>query len=466
MAIFAGEMFSRVATLLMALIVARRFGPASLGQYGFAVALASVLLIIPDFGLHLLTTRTLANEPERLRRTFWTLHWLKLTLVVTVAAFTALFGESFVQDSGRRCLLFVLAARALFQTFSQAYMAIFKAFERMHYIAMQQLVNSSLTIACAGIALAVRASLPVVVGCLLVGEVGEAWLGWQIVHRRFAPGSIYGWDSAYLREMMVAAAPIGITAILQALNLRLDVLTLGVFATNAELGRFQAAAWFLVGTYLCTSLLMSVIFPKLCRLLRNPTSKASAYLESLLKHGTLLVTLASLATWFGAPHILRWSYGTKLSDAMGLLRILAPALPFMFMNTTLFYVFVAAQRRTVYLGTLGLGVGLGAALGLFLARRYGASGAALADLIREFFVAAVFLCHLKREHLAPSTGLGFLKVCAAAACLTLLLGAIAGHIGSWLEWSATWNVLMLAGTLIFVGFPRRQELFLLVDENG
>lgn len=37
------------------------------------MAVASVLLIVPDFGLHLLMTRDLVVEPKRLRRSFWSL---------------------------------------------------------------------------------------------------------------------------------------------------------------------------------------------------------------------------------------------------------------------------------------------------------------------------------------------------------------------------------------------------------
>lgn len=464
-AVFGGEALSRLTTFLMALIVAHRFGAEALGQYGYALALASVLLMVPDFGLHILTTRDLATEPQRLRRVFWSLHWLKLVLVGGVAAFTLLFGEGAVQDDGRRFLLYVLVARGLLQTFSLAYMAVFKAFERMHFIALQQFASGSLALVAAGGALALRANLIVVVSCLAIGEAAATYLGWCVVLRRFAPGDLYGWDASFLRGMLVAATPIGITAVLQAVNLRLDVLTLSLFAPNLELGRFQAAAWFLVGTFLCASLLMNIVFPKLSKLLRSPGERGCAYVESLLKHGMLLVTIGSLVVWQGAPYLLRLFYGTSLLSAATLLRILAPALPLMFINTVLFYVFVAARRPAVYLGTLGLGAGLGAVLNLGLAQRYGATGAALADLIREFVMAGVFLFHLRREGLAPAAGRGLLKVCLGVASLTVLFGVVARSLGPSAEWPAAWNLLMLAGTLIFVGLPNRRELALLVDEN-
>jgi len=464
--IFGGETVSRVATFAIALIVARRFGPVELGQYAYGLALASVLLIVPDFGLHLLTTRELAINPERLRQMFWSLHWIKILLAGGVITFVFVFGEEAVKDGGRRLLLYVLVARSVLLTFSQAYMAIFKAFERMHYVALQQAVNATLALVCAVIALALRMNLGVVVGSLVAGQAAETFIGWHILRKRFGTGTVYGWDSAFLRSTLLAAAPIGITAILQAANLRVDVLTLSIFAPNAEVGRLQAASWFLVGTFLCASLLMSVIFPKLSRMLERPSTRGSGQIGSLLKHGTLFVAAGSLVIWLGAPHVLLWLYGGKLVNAAPLLRILAPAFPLMFINTVLVYVFIAARLRAVYLGTLGLSFGLGVILSLCFARWYGAAGVAVADLIREYVMAAVFLYHLKRRDVAHEAGDALLKICLGIAALTLVLFALAGSPGPWMAWTAACNVFVLVGMLILTGLPSRHEMSLILSEDS
>ena len=465
-AIFGGEAVSRVATAVMALLVARRFGAEALGQYGYALSLASVLVLVPDFGLHLLTTRNLAAQPGLLPRTFWNLHWLKLPLVLGVVLFTVGFGEWTVRDDGRRLFFYVLVARAVLQTFSLAYMAVFKAFEQMQYIALVQFANAFLVVACAGAALGCKLGPPLVVASFLVGQAAETWLSWRILHRQFPPGGYTGWDSRFLRGMIAAAAPIGLTAMLQALNLRLDVLILGIFTPNEGLGRFQAAAWFVIGTFLCASLLMAVLFPRLSRLLQTPSARGNAYVESLLKHCFLFTTLGSLAVWLVAPHLLRWTFGQNLAPAADLLRILAPALPFVFVNTVLFYVFVAARRRSAYLGTLALGLVLSIALGFLLAPRLGAAGSAIADLVREVVMTASFLYFLYREELAPATGKTMLLLLLGALVLCLPLVGWAGISGHWESWPAAWNLLVLAGTLILLGLPRRGELLLLVDEES
>ena len=465
-AIFGGEAVSRLATALMALVVARRFGAEALGQYGYALSLASVLVIVPDLGLHLLTTRSLAAEPARLARTFWSLHLLKAPLVSVVILFTAVLGEWTIRDDGRRLLLYVLVARAMLQTFSQAYMAIFKAFEQMHYIALTQFANAFLVIGCAGTAMGLKLGTPLVVASFLVGQAAETWLCWRILDRQFSPGAHTGLDGRFLWSMMVSALPIGITAILQALNLRFDVLILGIFTPNEELGHFQAAAWFVIGTFLCASLLMAVLFPRLSRLLRTPSERGSAHVESLVKIAFLSMGLVSLTVWLVAPQLLNWTFGRDLAPAAGLLRILAPALPCVFVNTVLFYVFVAARRRTAYLGTLVLGLIVGSALGFYLAPRFGPAGSAAADLVREIIMTVSFLYFLCREGLAPKVGGTSLKLLLGASLLCIAAARLAGDLVAAASWPAVWSLLVMAGMLVFFGFPRRNDLHLLLDEGS
>lgn len=465
LAIFSGEAAARVTTLGMALLVARRFGPDVLGQYGYAVAVASILLLVPDFGLHLLAVRELAGRPTRLPTVFWTMCVLKSCLAAVVLALTLAFGFWAVEDSGRRLLLYILLLRVLLQTFSQGFMAVFKAFERMHFIAAQQFTNALLVLAWAGMALFFHAGLTAVVFALVVGQAAETWLGWRFLRASFPVGTPVQFQPQVLRAMLVAAAPIGVTAVLQALNLRVDILALSLYVPNRDLGNFQAAASFPVAVYLAASLLMTVLFPKLSRLLRDTSALGNRYLKSLLKDGALLATAAALAVWLAAPQLLRLAFGTELAEAAGTLRILTATLPFVFLNTVLFYVFVAAKQPRIYTGALAAGVLAGGALALFLSARFGATGAALADLAREALVSSIYLVALARGQHAPRAGRALLKALAGGV---LLLGATTVAL-KWLSggfpWPPLWLLLVLTVTLIMFGRPRRQELYLLIDDS-
>src|SRR5262245_36639201 len=134
--VLGGEALSRLSTALMALVVARFYGLEALGDYGYALALTSVLLIVPDFGLHLFVARELSSAMHECRKIFWGVHWLKLTLAAAVVVFALGFGEWGISTRERRLLFYILVLRVLLQSFSQSAMAIFRAIERMHYIAI------------------------------------------------------------------------------------------------------------------------------------------------------------------------------------------------------------------------------------------------------------------------------------------------------------------------------------------
>jgi O-antigen/teichoic acid export membrane protein len=464
-AIFGGEAVARCATLVMAVIIARRFGPVALGEYGYALAFASILLLVPDFGTHLFAVRELSTNPERLPAIFWNIHWLKLFLTGAVTLFVILSGSWLIPDLGSRLLFYLLTGRVLLQTYSQASMAIFKAFERMHFVAMQQSINSLVVVVWAGIALALKADLWMVVAALIAGQAVETCLGWQFIRTNFSLARPAGWDGKLLSAIIVSSFPIGITAMLQALNLRIEVLVLGRYASDQVLGQFQAVAWFPVGIFLVTSLLMTVLFPKLSRLMRKDSVYTRAYLTGLLKNGLLAATLGSIVLWFCAPSLLVWIFGEPLSPAAPTLQLLAPMLPLVFMNTVLFYVFIAAHRRGVYMGTLGLGVTLGLALSFILTAHYGVVGCVLAGVVREFTMCSFYLYFLIQGNHAPAAGWGVLKVFLPAASFVVLGILVTASPGHGVQWPAAWLLLVLVGTLVTLGFPRRLEWQLLVDDS-
>ncbi len=459
--IFAGEALARGATFLVAVVVARAFGPVALGEYGFAVAMMSVLLLVPDAGLHLFVVRELAASPERLRPVFWGVHWLKLPLLGAVLAFSILFCRFAVHDDGRRLFLLLLTAKVVLQTFSQAYMAIFKAFERMHYIAVQQLANAGLTGAWVGAALLLNANLPVVVLGLVVGQGLETWIGWRFVGREFSPGVPSSWDGSTLRRMLLAGAPIGVAAILQALNLRLDILTLGPFASNRTLGSYQAAAWFPVGAYLLVSLLMTALFPKLARLVRNSGKRVNDYVANLLKIGVVVMTASSILLELLAPHLLKVLFGGGLEASALSLRILLIVFPFIFMNTAMFYVFVAAHKRKAYLSALLVGLVAGGTLSVAFSAKYGPNGTALACVIREVIVSAVYLGFLMAGDLAKSaqTAIRLLACCAVGLMILDLL------LTSSIVLGAAWSIALVAAIALSLRGSRLEEILLLAGDN-
>lgn len=462
-AVFAGEAITRIATVSVALVVARRFGPGALGDYGYAVAVASILAIVPDFGLHLYTVREIARDPGRARQVFWRVHWLKFGLTGIVVAFALAFSLSGIA-SGERTLVFgILAARSVLQSFSQATMAVFRAFERMHHLAVQQFTNAIIVFAWLGASHFLPVSLPVLVAGLVLGQTAETVLGWMVLRRGKEDFRVI-WSYGDLRAVVVACLPIGVTAVLLAVSLRMDVLVLSRYVGTDELGQFSAAIWFVTATFLGASLLTSVLFPKLARLLANPSRHGGDYVGSLLKNALWLGGLGGLVAWLSAPVLIRAMWGDEFVPAIDILRILSPALPLMFLNTILFYVFVAAGRQVVCLVTLGAGVLSGMALSVLMSASYGATGCALADVARELTITAAYLFFLRRRDETRLPALAMIKVVLGASVGAAVGAGVVRQLQPQGGWLAAWVILLLAANAWVLGLPKPGEWQLLTDD--
>jgi O-antigen/teichoic acid export membrane protein len=88
--------------------------------------------------------------------------------------------------------------------------------------------------------------------------------------------------------------------------------------------------------FLVASLLMSVLFPRLSRVLSGHSGLGSDYIQSLVKNVLMFAAVGSLLVWISAPTLIRGFFGPDYSPAAHILRILAPALPLVFLNTIFF----------------------------------------------------------------------------------------------------------------------------------
>jgi hypothetical protein len=136
-----------------------------------------------------------------------------------------------------------------------------------------------------------------------------------------------------------------------------------------------------------------------------------------------------------------------------------------FLNTILFYVFLAARRRFVCIGTLGIGLGIGVVLTFYLSAGYGAVGCAVADVVRDFVMSAIYLYFLVQGNHARVAGTALLKVFLGATSLLLVAILLTSSMPYNDQWLAVWIICVLTGTLVVLGFPRRGEWRLLTDES-
>jgi O-antigen/teichoic acid export membrane protein len=459
--VFTGEFVVRLINFFLPILIARAYDSTALGKYSFGLACAALAALLPDLGLHLLTTREVASHPEKLKEYFWNLQTLKLLLTTAALVLVMLLTLIFVADPDTRSIVSILTLRLLLQSFSYFFMAVIKAFEQMHYLVLLQLVNFSVVFVGFGFALFYQAALPLLLCAFLPGVFCEAALGAFLVFKKFGPIPYMAPRWKQMLSIARLAFPIGLTTILIALNLRLDVIVLSWFRPSSEVGLFSAANVLSAGSFLLASLVVSVIFPKMSRLAGRSNLEFHHYVEALLKFCLFFLVPVSSIVFFGASLIVRFLYGTRYAGAIPVLQILAFSLPLIFLNAIFFYAFVARGKRSSYLWVMACGVLVNLLVNPLLTWKYGFEGTALSNLLRESLLLVLFiLLSLKEEGPLFSIRMFARSAISLTVHTFLGLGLLQVGLGSV-------QTLLVVLTVYFClmllsnNFPKKRELLLL-----
>jgi O-antigen/teichoic acid export membrane protein len=240
--------------------------------------------------------------------------------------------------------------------------------------------------------------LPALAVGVMLGSLAGAGYGFTILGRRYGHwhGSWYGsWagpaDRTLARRMLREARPFWLAGSLTLVYARADVVLLDLLASDAEVGAYRMARQLVEVANQLPVLMLTALFPQLARAAPAP----GAQLRRLENHVCLLLAVGGVAAGgllaaASAPAV-QLLLGPGFARSIPTLRVLAGAVPLMFVNAGLLHFFVARDRGSLNVTFAGAMVVVNVVANLLLGRRFGAVGGGLATLVTEAALSACCL---------------------------------------------------------------------------
>ncbi|MFH1510079.1 MAG: oligosaccharide flippase family protein, partial [Candidatus Woesearchaeota archaeon] len=149
----ASQVVTRLFYLALAMVIARKLGPAGLGKYGFAMAFVMVIVPISELGLTNLAIRKIAGSKNSITDFVGNIIMLRIAAAATTAIIAAICIRHFVQDAELAWLLLAGLLISLCYSLNLIAGSIFRAYEKMQYQALTELVGSAVVVFLAILAL-------------------------------------------------------------------------------------------------------------------------------------------------------------------------------------------------------------------------------------------------------------------------------------------------------------------------
>lgn len=370
------------------LLIARTFGEQGVGEYSFAFAVAALLVLGVEFGLHPLLTRNVARSPQLARQSAFSILTVQVVLTVILGGFLGAW--IFIAGYGPSVswlLLLAFAGMAL-RALAITFVAFLEAVEAMDRSALAEVISRAV-IASVGVALIVAGtSLQAVMSAHVVG--GAVYVGvtavWVV--RRFG-FPVPRLDSELALRLFRSALPFVGAAALYEMYARVDILMLHELAGAAETGQYAVAVRLVTAPVVLANLAGRAMYPNLSRASASSDKGRRLFLVTLKWLGITAMAGAVLLMTVG-DRVLILLFGDQYGQAGGLVPWLTFVFFVQFVAVAHWRLLFAMDRESTVLKLQGASVGLNLILNVALIPVLGALGAALASITSELLMAIAF----------------------------------------------------------------------------
>lgn len=394
---FAYSMVSTAtAALLLALmIIAGRFlGEVEFGKFMFALLLGGVFETLMDFGLHQVTVRAIARDPDRapilLRHTLAIkLLWATGALVLLIVATNTLRKEPDV-----RMACYLIGGASIFRSYMLTIRGVLQGLERFGWESVVVIADRVLLLTLGTYALWSGGGLRGLT-IAFVAARGLALLLAAVITQIRLGGIALTYDRDAWRDLHLTALPLGFFLIVLNLYQYADGVMLGYFRNDAETGLYGAAFKVYEGLTYAATAISAVLTPRLSALFVSDRSKHRQMSIGGVAGTAGIGALIAMVGFILALPLLTIPFGSAFAGAVPPFRILCAGLPVVFAIWILHATAISVDREKLLLQTGLIGLAVNVGLNLYLIPHYGPNGAAWATVAGELVSMLILIAGLR-----------------------------------------------------------------------
>jgi O-antigen/teichoic acid export membrane protein len=228
-------------------------------------------------------------------------------------------------------------------------------------------------------------------------------LGYVLVARSFGAPR-FSLSPSRLVRVYREALPYNLSALAYRLNLRTDIVLLGLFAGTAATGLYNVAFRLLYVPLYVPHFVAVAMLPSASRMFPREIGELRSLYHSSLNWMILCALPAALGLWLIAPEIIRLVFGPDFAESVGILRTLAALVVVSSLNLVMGAFLVACDQQVLRVKSQGISTGVNIVANLALIPLFGGVGAATAALLSESVLGALYLIGLRQALGRPKVG--------------------------------------------------------------
>lgn len=317
------DLGSKVASLVLYVVMARKLGATEYGVFTFALAFAALATILANLGQDVVLTREVSRNPSRIHEYFFNTLAQKVIVALPTLVGACVILAAVGASRELTLVTFVVGIGVLFEDITNTCTATFQAYERMAFVTVV-LVTERWLAAAIGITALLLGAGVVVVGVIYAAAAGAAFLlAFRLLTARVVrPRREIDFHRA--RRLLRQAAPVGLAMVFGMVLFRVDTAMLAAFKPESAVGNYGVAYRLFEATLFLSWSVGASVYPVMARLSHTSTPPLRFVFQSSLKLGTAVTLPLAVGTFIAGHEFVRLLFGPEYHPAERALLLLAP----------------------------------------------------------------------------------------------------------------------------------------------
>ncbi len=399
-ALALGEVITRILSLILIIYIARFLGDTGFGKYSFAFAFTSLFLVLVDPGINTVVIRDVAREKKMAGKYLGNIVILR-SLLSLIAFFLIVVVVNLLDyPDETRLAVYIVGIYTIMTSFSQLTRSIFRAFEKMEYEALLNIVERIIFVSLGMVVLFMGYGLIEVVSVFLIAGAANIILSFFLTERKFAiPG--FEMDLELWKYLIKEGLPFGVAFIFVTIYIKIDTVMLSIMEGDAVVGWYNAAYQIPMAATLVSAALMESVFPVFSNLYRSSKEALSFAYEKFFRILSIIVIPIVVGVTLLSEKIILILYGEGYKNSIIILQILIWFIIFEFLSYLLYITLASINKQRMNTISTGICASLNIILNFILIHQYSLMGAAIAKVITyialfiiNFYFISRYLCRI------------------------------------------------------------------------
>lgn len=341
-----GKIITVTVTLLITVLVTRKFGPEGYGRLTIMLTFPALFYMAGDFGLNAIFVKQSAASFGRLELSeISNLFGLRLVWGAALAILAALLVNFFPYDENLKIGIMLGLLMIITQVMITSANVIFQL--KLAYM------RATVALLFGGLATLILSTIPIfllndvrlIVFAYFVGGAVTVFVSVFLARSYFGKFFFPRFNLGWSRKIFIAALPLGLTAFLSVTVGKADSLLLSLLGSSSDVGFYGAAYKVFEVCLVLPTFFMNASYPILLKYKSDSTLR---FRKAILKLGIFLLVAGAFISFIGSlmsPSLINLIAGKSFAPSIGVLKLLFVGMPVFFITAMMYWLLIILQRE-------------------------------------------------------------------------------------------------------------------------